>query len=120
MDWVHLGHCVDMLLQNIKCTANTEVLTLSWMEEHSEPWPDFSINRQCGDFDLLLKWQEEHAIDYQKFDEMPVPEGAYLFPAPWKQEKPEVELDHPLGEHQLGGEGDVLGDPHAGHGHRHE
>ncbi|KAF9889526.1 hypothetical protein FE257_007236 [Aspergillus nanangensis] len=64
--WIHLGHCTDMLLQNIRCNANSEVLTFTWLDDYEKPWPDFSIMRRCRDFDALIQWQEEHALDDQK------------------------------------------------------
>ena len=64
--WVHLQHCVSILLENLMCNANTEILTLNWIEEADYPFPDFSVNRQCRDFDALLKWQEDHAVDPDK------------------------------------------------------
>jgi hypothetical protein len=97
MWWIHLGHCVDILLQNLKCNANTDLLTLSWMEHRDRPWSDFSVNHQCRDFETLVKWQMENAVDRKKFDRMPVPKDAYKWPAPW--EHPDSELGHKLGQH---------------------
>ncbi|KAE8354940.1 hypothetical protein BDV28DRAFT_146644 [Aspergillus coremiiformis] len=97
MWWIHLGHCSDILLQNIQCNANTEVLTLAWVEDYSRPWPDFSVNRQCRDFNTLVKWQHENAVDDDKFDNMPIPEDGFKWPPPWKQA--ESELGVKLGQH---------------------
>ena len=41
--WVHLQHCVSILLENLMCQANTEILTLNWIEEADYPFPDFSV-----------------------------------------------------------------------------
>ncbi|OAA36116.1 hypothetical protein BBO_08288 [Beauveria brongniartii RCEF 3172] len=111
MWWIHLSHCTDILLQNIQCAANTEVLTLAWVESRDVPWPDFSVNRQCRDFDTLVKWQQEHAVDADKFDKMPVPENAFKWPAPWKKQ------DFELGE-KLGQQDSDLGLPES-HSHGH-
>ncbi|KAL4807362.1 hypothetical protein BDV18DRAFT_151968 [Aspergillus unguis] len=97
--WIHMGHCVDILLQNIQCNANTEVLTLNWVEDRHPPWPDFSVNRKCGDFDALKQWQKDHAVDPEKWDAMPHPKAAYVWPAPWK--KQDTELGTVLGTHHL-------------------
>lgn len=80
MRWTHLAHCVDILLQSLKCNANTEVLTLSWMHNHTMPWPDFSLNRKCRDFDALVDWDKKHSVDIHKFARMPVPENVYKWP----------------------------------------
>jgi hypothetical protein len=83
MYWIHMHHCVDIALQNIQCHASTDLLTLSWMDSRSKPWPDFSVWHQCRDIDTLVRWQRENAVDPVKFDRMPVPEGAYRLRAPW-------------------------------------
>jgi hypothetical protein len=97
MWWIHLGHCTDILLQNLQCNANTEVLTLAWVEDRDIPWPDFSVNRKCRDFQALVDWQRSNAVDPEKFDKMPVPKNAFVWPAPWK--KQESELGEKLGQH---------------------
>jgi len=59
---VHLNHCVDVLLQDLMCRADTNPVTYTWVEDHPAPYPDFAINRQCRDFDALVQWPEEHMI----------------------------------------------------------
>ena len=71
------------MLQNIKCQANTDMLTLDWMEVRPNPWVDFSINHQCRDWDAFLQWSYDAALDEEKFDNMPKPKDAYIWPAPW-------------------------------------
>lgn len=117
MWWIHLGHCVDIILQNIQCNGNTEVLTLAWVEDRDIPWPDFSVNRKCRDFNALMQWQESNVLDADKFDAMPVPKGAFVWPAPWKKQV--SELGEPLGQHhqQEGGKGTPPGN-HDMHSHQ--
>jgi hypothetical protein len=114
MWWIHLGHCTDILLQNLQCNANTEVLTLDWVEDRQAPWPDFSVNRKCRDFDALVDWQHNNAVDADKFDAMSAPKNAFVWPAPWK--KQDYELGIKLGDHHLQ-EGEALSDPHEHHTH---
>ncbi|KAL4904340.1 hypothetical protein BDW74DRAFT_185646 [Aspergillus multicolor] len=99
MHWLHLGHCVDILLQNLQCNANTEVLTLAWVDGRREPWPDFSINRKCRDFGAIVKYIAENAVEREKFDKMERPEGAFVYPAPWETQ--ESELGVKLGKHHM-------------------
>ncbi|KAL4882590.1 hypothetical protein BJY04DRAFT_217086 [Aspergillus karnatakaensis] len=99
MWWIHIGHCLDIVLQNIKCNANTEVLTLAWVEGRRTPWPDFSINRKCRDVNTLIDYQLTNTVDPDKFDRMVRPKDAYVRPAPWK--KQETELGVVLGQHHL-------------------
>ena len=38
-----------------------------WVDISDEPYPDFSINRQCRDFDSILAWQEEKSIPMSQY-----------------------------------------------------
>ena len=96
MRWIHLGHCVDMILQNIKCNANPDLITLAWVEGKKVPWADFSIIHKCRDFDTIVKWNKENSVDPDKFDRTPIPKGSHIFPGPWLGES---ELGYPLGNH---------------------
>ncbi|KAG4438818.1 hypothetical protein IFR05_005709 [Cadophora sp. M221] len=79
---IHIGHCVDILMQNIMCNANTDLITLQWMETQDNPFPDFSINHQCRDFNALVDWRERNAVDMKKWDEMRKPVGVKEVPLP--------------------------------------
>ncbi|EEH50679.1 uncharacterized protein PADG_06758 [Paracoccidioides brasiliensis Pb18] len=94
MWWIHISHCVDMLLQNIKCHGNTDMITLDWVGNRGKLWPDFSIKHKCRDFDAILNWNVENSVDGEKFNHMPLPKDAYIWPEPWNS--PEFELGHPL------------------------
>jgi hypothetical protein len=90
---VHISHCVHALLQSLMCSANTDpfirtyycstVLARSdiftpdyWVDVGDEPYPDFSIDRQCRDFDSILQWQEENSIPMSQFrDVIKKPQG---------------------------------------------
>ncbi|PGH06193.1 hypothetical protein AJ79_06581 [Helicocarpus griseus UAMH5409] len=97
MWWVHLSHCADMLLQNVKCYGNTDMITVNWVGNEGQIWPDFSIDHKCRDFDTILKWNLENAVDGQKFARMPIPKGAYIWPKPWKNDE-DSEIGYPLGK----------------------
>ncbi|PYH88910.1 hypothetical protein BO71DRAFT_364496 [Aspergillus ellipticus CBS 707.79] len=56
--WIHLYHCVDLVLQALMCSGNVDVVTYNWMETQPDPFFDFSINRMCRDFDHILEWQK--------------------------------------------------------------
>lgn len=45
------------------CSANTDIVTLQWVEKQLYPFPDFNVNHQCRDFDALLKWTMENSVD---------------------------------------------------------
>ncbi|KAK0724198.1 hypothetical protein B0H67DRAFT_466207, partial [Lasiosphaeris hirsuta] len=59
---IHLSHCVSVLLQSIACHADLGVVTHVWRSDTPVPYPDFGINRQCRDFDALVRWRDENDI----------------------------------------------------------
>ena len=72
---VHSDHCIYVLLQALMCNANLDVITLDWVEGQKHPFPDFSINRKCVNFEALVDWQEENKVDRREFMAMEMPEG---------------------------------------------
>lgn len=74
MQWVHLRHCVDIVTQNLMCHADTSMVTMTWLEEQDRPWPDFSVNKKCVDFDKLVQWRDENALDVAKAGSVKKPE----------------------------------------------
>jgi len=64
---VHISHCIYALLQSLMCTANTDPFIHYWVDIGDEPYPDFSINRQCRDFEAVLRWQEEKSVPMSKY-----------------------------------------------------
>ncbi|GAW20493.1 hypothetical protein ANO14919_099990 [Xylariales sp. No.14919] len=78
--WIHLQHCVSILLENLMCHADTELLTMNWIQEVDYPFPDFSINKQCRDFETLLDWQAERAVDMDQWMNMTKPSGVTIIP----------------------------------------
>ncbi len=60
--WGHLKHCLHITLQNILCTASTEIITHQWVEMVGQPSPDFSLNKKCGDYKTVQVWAEQNAI----------------------------------------------------------
>ncbi|KAI1130496.1 hypothetical protein F5Y10DRAFT_263188 [Nemania abortiva] len=72
LDIVHQLHCLNAL--------HTELLTMNWIEEADYPFPDFSINKQCRDFETLLDWQAERAVDMDRWMNMTKPSGVAAIP----------------------------------------
>ncbi|KAK0124096.1 hypothetical protein ONS95_009080 [Cadophora gregata] len=82
LHWVHVSHCTDMLMQTLMCQGSLDVLTFNWMETQEWPYPDFFVNRQCRDFDAIVKWQDEHSLPLMMGRNLTRPEGAKEIPAP--------------------------------------
>ncbi|MCJ1312252.1 hypothetical protein MMC25_005926 [Agyrium rufum] len=75
LQWVHLRHCVDILVQNIMCHADAGIHTYNWMDTQPQPFPDFSVNRKCRDFEQLRVYRDMHTVDMEKYKSMPKPKG---------------------------------------------
>ncbi|KAI0592927.1 hypothetical protein F4775DRAFT_587173 [Biscogniauxia sp. FL1348] len=79
----HVGHCFDILAQAIKCTGSVDMITFNWVEEWKQPFPDFMNHKVCRDFDGLLAWVNQNAMDPEVFQKMHTPpEGYKVLPAP--------------------------------------
>ncbi|MCJ1305941.1 hypothetical protein MMC08_008758 [Hypocenomyce scalaris] len=65
----HSSHCIYLLLQNIMCNSNVDIYMHYWIDTQNLPFPDFSINHQCRDFEAVLKWQEEHSVPLRYYME---------------------------------------------------
>ena len=74
MHKLHLSHCIYYLLQNIMCTANSDVYTHFWTDTFSHPFPDFNINHRCRDFDTVLDWQRVNGVDNVAFTALKKPD----------------------------------------------
>lgn len=40
MHEVHLNHCIDVLVQALKCSGNVNLITMHWVETQTYPYPD--------------------------------------------------------------------------------
>ncbi|KAL7917021.1 hypothetical protein ACQKWADRAFT_307810 [Trichoderma austrokoningii] len=66
----HIDHCIEMLRQVIMCNGDLHIITYNWVDHVDTPWPDFSLNRQCRDWDRIIDWvgkrgaktSEEHGL----------------------------------------------------------
>ncbi|KAI0546159.1 hypothetical protein F4679DRAFT_558659 [Xylaria curta] len=65
---VHVNHCVDILLQEIRCSGNVGFITSGWIENMRYPQPDMSINRKCIEFDRIIAWRDARAVDMKKYE----------------------------------------------------
>lgn len=55
------GHCLDMLRQQLMCTADTGVLGQIWIAG-PEPFVDFNTKHKCRNFEAVRQWAEDHQI----------------------------------------------------------
>lgn len=59
---LHLNHCIDILRQQLMCTADAGLITYQWVKGYERPYPDFSTWHKCRAIDKLWEWNEEHAV----------------------------------------------------------
>lgn len=71
--WVHLAHCTSILLQNLMCNANTDIITMKWIEEQDRPMPDFAVKHKCRDLRPVLDWGSLRAVDHERWLNMTKP-----------------------------------------------
>ncbi|KAL0943571.1 uncharacterized protein CTRU02_201458 [Colletotrichum truncatum] len=69
----HIGHCFDILAQNLKCSGGVDMITFNWVKNWDQPFPDFMNHKVCRDFDALLEWVNENAMDPKVFQKMKAP-----------------------------------------------
>jgi hypothetical protein len=67
----HKKHCMHMLLQNLMCHADVDIISHNWVHyknihqlgrPEAEPLADFSIVKQCRNFDSLLDWAKKNSV----------------------------------------------------------
>lgn len=66
----HVDHCVDILMQELQCSGNLNLVSYHWVENHDRPFPMFGISRQCVDFEALTHWRVENTLDVDKYNSM--------------------------------------------------
>ena len=82
----HQNHCIHMLLQNIMCHADIEIITHNWVHydipdqpnrPFAEPFADFNTIKKCRDYEALLGWMEDNSIKDlgDRWAELHMPEG---------------------------------------------
>lgn len=50
--------------------------TYLWVETQERPFPDFSVNTKCVDFDTLVQWRDENTLDTEDAGRVRRPPGA--------------------------------------------
>ena len=46
-----------------------------WADAQENAFPDFSMNHRCRDFEAILAWHDEHAVELKAFGAIRRPEG---------------------------------------------
>lgn len=58
------------------CSATLDVVPQSWVRGQLHPFPDFSIQKKCRDFEVILAWHKANVItDMESLAALRIPEG---------------------------------------------
>lgn len=55
-------HYVDDIRQALMYHADTSVVTFDWRPNWRRPWPNFSVDHTCVDWDALDSWAAERSF----------------------------------------------------------
>ncbi|KAF9779932.1 hypothetical protein IL306_001060 [Fusarium sp. DS 682] len=80
LHWIHVSHCTDILMQNLMCNGNLDIITFNWVETQTNPFPDFAVKHQCRDFDAIYEWQDKHSVPKEWGRNVTRPVGAKQIP----------------------------------------
>ncbi|KAF8813235.1 hypothetical protein BYT27DRAFT_7335163 [Phlegmacium glaucopus] len=59
---MHLDHCVEIIRQNLMCSADVGMITYEWVRGFSVPYPDFNTRHQCRNLEKILAWGNQNAV----------------------------------------------------------
>lgn len=82
MHWMHLKHCLHMVLQSLTCNANVDIVPHRWVERDEVPFAQFGIVRQCRNFESLSEWNRRNAMRNVRdvWGKAKRPEDAFVWP----------------------------------------
>ncbi|KAG5958379.1 hypothetical protein E4U57_001343 [Claviceps arundinis] len=67
MPEIHLNHCLTADDDQTGKSNNLNLVTRHWIEGLEYPFPDFSIQAHCINFEKLTEWHKEASIDINKY-----------------------------------------------------
>ncbi|ROW14586.1 hypothetical protein VPNG_03163 [Cytospora leucostoma] len=84
MHWMHVRHCLHMVLQSLMCSADVDIVPHRWVEKDDKPFAQFSITKQCRNFDNLRQWNRENAVEGARGvwpqNKASMPKDAFVWP----------------------------------------
>ncbi|KAJ3509500.1 hypothetical protein NLJ89_g5194 [Agrocybe chaxingu] len=55
-------HCVEIIRQNLMCSADVAMITYEWVRGFRLPYPDFNTKHQCRNYQKILDWANDNAV----------------------------------------------------------
>lgn len=59
----HLDHCIDALRQFVMCQSDTNVFPFRFPFNDGDPWPDYSTQRVCKNYEKVRQWAIDHGVE---------------------------------------------------------
>ncbi|EPE30042.1 hypothetical protein GLAREA_13090 [Glarea lozoyensis ATCC 20868] len=60
--WLHFGHCLDILRQQLMCSAGVGVFGQYWIADPPGPFVDFNTKHKCKNFGAIREWAEKNQV----------------------------------------------------------
>ncbi|KAI1211437.1 uncharacterized protein F4807DRAFT_466691 [Annulohypoxylon truncatum] len=94
--WIHIQHCVGMMMEHMLCNADAGFLTYNWMEHEKYPFPDMSVQKQCRDWRQLVEYRDAHGVNETLYVNWKKPEGITQLKQPqdWWEHRGEHDKAH--------------------------
>ncbi|KAI1443825.1 hypothetical protein F5Y02DRAFT_419697 [Annulohypoxylon stygium] len=102
--WIHLQHCLGMMMEHTLCNADAGFLTYNWMEHEKYPFPDMSVRKQCRDWHQLIEYRDAHGVNETLYLNWEKPkEGITLLKQPqdWWDHRGEHDTAHYADENSV-------------------
>lgn len=59
---------MDVLRQQLQCSADIGLVGYNWVKGMERPVPDFNNVHRCRDFDAIRAWDIAHELPFLPFD----------------------------------------------------
>lgn len=84
MHWMHMRHCLHMVLQSLTCSADVDLVPHRWVEADETPFAQFGVSKKCRNFENLRRWNKENAVKDVRavwpHDKTDMPADAFVWP----------------------------------------
>ncbi|KAF2692090.1 hypothetical protein K458DRAFT_285376, partial [Lentithecium fluviatile CBS 122367] len=58
----HLDHCLEVLREQIMCSADTSIITFFWNDSRVKPGSKSNSKRVCANWNVFQQWNLDHMI----------------------------------------------------------
>ncbi|KAI0388635.1 hypothetical protein F5Y17DRAFT_474350 [Xylariaceae sp. FL0594] len=76
----HVYHCIDDVRQALMCNPDISIYTHVWVPGYRKPWPNFDVEHECVNWDILNGWAKKNSFDMFEPNLLIHPELGLSFP----------------------------------------